>query len=278
LQFKRTLVTTVILLAIVSGLFWTPAAESQSLTTTMETFTQVVVSTASTIELTSTQTAALPWGDSSWYTASFTIVGTGDQYCGIYGNIGFSASMSQKVFGKMSSDLPISFYLMTDKAYQSWIASKRCPVNDVLIRNEDSESYNLDWTAQQDGSYDFLFLNKNVGQVRVTFAPQITYPVTQDFTIYSISSVTTVYSHTYTISLSSFNQVSLILSLIALVSAFIVVEVWRTTYRTRNSLKRPLRSHQIACPKCGWKNHMSNSFCGRCANPLTDATHFYDDE
>lgn len=275
MQSTSKLVTALLLLAIIPVLLRSQNVSSQSLTTTRETFTQMVASTVNTVTLSSTQTIHLSFNDASWYTSTFSIDGTDNQYCGVYGHMKFYATKSQRIFGALSSSLPINFYLMTEAAYQNWVASKSCPVHKPLVASADSKSYALDWTAPQDGSYEFMFLNENVAQVSVTFVPQTTQIKTESYTIYSLSSQTLISSQTFTVSLVTFDQTSLIIITPVLV-AIIAIEMWRTMRQPHGQPKRRRSSSRISCPKCGSINPRDNNFCGNCAAAISDATRVYE--
>lgn len=263
LDVQRTLLTILLLLSIIPLSFPQQGVSGQALaSTTTVTLTDVKVSTASTVQVGVTVTETLSYSDANFYPPSTIMLGIGGtNYCAYYAHLKFYAVTSQRVFGQLSANLPIYFYVMNPTQYNDWVNLKACKVSEALIRSEGTRSYSLDWSAPQDGYYYLVFLNENNNSATVSFAPQTNSVVTQDYTIYSISTETSTHMQTYRTAFVAINQTSfMLLILLGVILASIeVVRIRRSSPTTRRGR---------SCPNCGRKNPIDTNFCGNCATEL----------
>jgi hypothetical protein len=208
-----------------------------------------------------------------WITPpSFTIAGVTSQYCGIYGFFEFSATASQEVTAELTSNQPINFYVMTDAQLQDWINTNRCPVTSALVRQENIQSYDLDWSSSQDGRYAFVFLNENSASANVSFSPQTIYSAETYYTIYSLTSSTITTSH----EIPSPDKQLPVLVLICLTLGLLGLEVWRIRRPRPRRQQRKNAIPQATCPNCGFVTPETNDFCGKCGSSLADTTRVYE--
>lgn len=252
-----------IFVAMIAFLSVRREASAQSIaTTTEETLTRVTVATESTVQVGNTVTKTLSYSDADFIPPSTTMTGiSGTNYCGVYYHLKFFAVAGQRIFGQLSANLPINFYVMSSAQYTSWVNLKSCQVSDALLRREDMTTYSLDWSASQSGPYYFMFLNENDNSATVSFGPQTSSVAMQYYTIYSLSTETTTLLQTYKIALVAIDQTAsyLIILLGVAIASIELVRVRRSPPITRRLRK---------CPNCGQKNPNGTNFCGNCATTL----------
>jgi ribosomal protein L40E len=185
-------------------------------------------------------------------TPNFTLPGVaGTQYCGRVRYAKFSATAEQEVTGELTSSVPINFYLMNETQLQDWLSTHLCPVTSTLVRDENIQSYNLDWTSPQNGTYAFVFLNENYTAANVSFSPHTIYPVETYYMIYSTSTIVT--SNT----ISTFNDQLLLL----LTTIFVVIVGLEIRSRIESKTKK---SGKNFCVECGSELPLKSKFCNNC--------------
>lgn len=253
-----------------------PAQPRVSDLTITETLTQISASTMTTVGFTQAMTISLQVTPSSQggdiTPPSFTIPGTTAQYCGTYAFFEFSATASQQVTGQLGSSQLINFYLMTDAELQDWLNTNRCPVTNTLVRQETTQSFNLDWTAPQAGKYAFLFLDEESATANVSFSPQTSYPVETQYTIYSLATRTITTSH----AIHTPNEQLPILVLMCVTLGIFGLEVWRIRRSKPHKRRRDIAIPQTTCSHCRFHNPATNGYCGNCGSRLEDTTHVYE--
>lgn len=255
--------------------YMVPAQPRVSDLTLTETLTQISASTMTTVGFTQAVTISLQITPSSQggdiTPPSFTIAGTTAQYCGTYAFFEFSATASQQVTGQLGSSQLINVYLMTYAELQDWLNTNRCPVTNALVRQESTQSFNLDWTAPRAGTYAFLFLNEQSATANVSFSPQTSYPVETHYTIYSLATRTTTTSH----AIHTPNEQLPILVLICVTLGIFGLEVWRIRRSKAHKRRHDIAILQATCAHCKFLNPATNGFCGKCGASLEDTTHVY---
>ncbi|MGO9644221.1 MAG: zinc ribbon domain-containing protein [Candidatus Bathyarchaeia archaeon] len=124
--------------------------------TNYQTFTTTIVTTNHGYnQIISTMTYS-----QSLESGSFTITPTGQNSCGIYDNFPFTAQKNDVVVGTITSNVTVSFYIMTESQYQSWLTANGCPVFSAGLLEGAITSYNVSYVVPSDGKYEFLFLSR----------------------------------------------------------------------------------------------------------------------
>ena len=126
--------------------------------TSYQTFTTTFATTKFNYQ--SITTSVTTSYSNSLYSGPFTITPTGQDYCGIYDNFPFTAQKNDVVVGTIASNITVSFYVMSEAQYQSWLTANRCGVYNANLFSGAITSYNVNYVVPSDGSYEFLFLSE----------------------------------------------------------------------------------------------------------------------
>jgi ribosomal protein L40E len=250
--------------------------------TSLQTYTTTVTSasygvySAGVTYITSTQKGTL-------YSGPIPITPTESNYECIYDNLPFTVKRGDHITGQLSSNSSVSFYIMSEDQFKTWLNRRRCPVVSAWISKEGIISYEIDWTVPQDGQYEFLFLN---------FSPQKTANVEFDVSLAGSLSVTvltsTVYSSTTQMFTSTFTgtltsvstqqvqnpspvpYVWVVAAVIAAVVAIVAVALYRR--RSRPAVPSPAATSrapsEMFCRKCGAKIPRDSTFCLECGTKV----------
>src|SRR5208282_1246143 len=90
---------------------------------------------------------------------SFTIDPTGQEYGCIYYNFPFTAKKNDQLAGTITSNITITFYVMSESQFQSWFGIGRCQLNNADLFSGGIKSYNVNYVVPNDGKYECVFLN-----------------------------------------------------------------------------------------------------------------------
>jgi KaiC/GvpD/RAD55 family RecA-like ATPase len=130
-----------------------------SISAASQTFQQAGTRT-STITFVSYVTSSQP---QYIYSGSFSIEPTGTTGSCAARFHAFNASQAERITGSFSSNISVSFYVMTDSFFKSWFSQSICKVDgttdQVLARAELITSQQIGFTVRNPGTYFLLFLN-----------------------------------------------------------------------------------------------------------------------
>ncbi len=237
----RELVSSLLLLVALFALLGMPAGVGQSLTLTTIGTTQGLS--------TMFYTAA--------YTTMFVIQPTGGTYACMDQPYGpFKITKGDTISVDVTSNIPISFYIMTASDYQTWAAAPSCAIgSSVQYSREDVSKGYIDMIASSTGDYYLLLLN---------FSPTNSASVNVDYA-YISQAVTTVFVPVVTeVPVTQPVQqygLYVILLVLVLASAFLALR-----HRSSKKTGTATVAEKQALP-------ISGKFCGDCGKPIPiDAT------
>lgn len=156
--------TSALLILSVIPLLLTPPVASQS-------FTTIVSWTTVTDQLTSTQYRTLTVATSSMtgtvtrtlLDSPFTVKEASSGRCS-YQPADYTASSGERLVGKLTSENPLNFYLLSKDQFSKYQSAACGQKVDAILFVPSTTSYSLDWVAPQDGTYYFVF--ENYGSVQ----------------------------------------------------------------------------------------------------------------
>lgn len=184
---------------------------------------------------------------STYYSGPFNIPGQPpDGLCGKVG-VPLTATKGQHISGLVTSNTPITFYVIPDSVRKGWLNGAPCqgPPNGVLIAKEGVTSYAFSLDFPNDGAYWFFLLNflskpiqanfELVGPMVVTSSTTLGGSQSQSSSFSSSSAMSATVLHTTT----GAQVVGLVpsgnLGLIGIVVAVVVVSVVLVVARRRKS-------------------------------------------
>jgi hypothetical protein len=234
---SRELVSSLLLLVALLALVTMPTGVGQSLTLTTIGTTQGL----STVFYTAA------------YTTQFVIQSTGGTYaCNDQAYGPFKLTEGEALSIGVTSNTPISFYIMTASDYKTWAAAPSCAIgSSVQYSRELVTKDRIDMIAPSTGNYDLLLLN---------FSPTISASVNVDYA-YISQAVTTV-------SIPVVNEVpvtqpvqqyGLYVIILVLALALGFLALWR---RFR---KKTVATATVEAQQAG---PVSGKFCGDCGKPI----------
>jgi hypothetical protein len=164
--------TVLLVLSIIPLAFLTPGSVGQGVTTvtSLQTIT-TAVSTSSTevvtVQSTSTSTFTSYYTTTSYWNKArelthqtLSISSTeGGTYCGMYDKRSFSVNANEVISIRLTSNIPIDFFVMSYKDYTAWHAANGCPVTSALVEQYSVDSVSMNLTIPESGSYYLTFLN-----------------------------------------------------------------------------------------------------------------------
>ena len=160
----------VIIVATFAVLSSSPFARSQGLITvtslitatgpsTFTTTSSTAVVSYSPTEVTITSTSHTAPYLSLFWDEPLDIIGHGAQYgCEYYG-LPFTEPANTVVVGNWTTNYPLTFFIMTGNAYNSWVSGNGCTVTDSIFQSYTSTQVSFSVVLPQTGTYYFLFEN-----------------------------------------------------------------------------------------------------------------------
>jgi hypothetical protein len=233
----RELVSSLLLLVALLALATMPSGVGQSLTLTTIGTTQGL----STVFYTDA------------HTTQFLIQSTGGTYvCNDEAYGPFKLTAGEALSIGVTSNTPISFYIMTASDYQTWAAAPSCAIgSSVQFSRELVTKDRIDMIAPSTGNYDLLLLN---------FSPTISANVSVDYAHVS-QAVTTVFVPVVTeVPVTEPVQqygLYVIILVLVLASGFLVAR--------RLSGKKTVGTATVAAQQAV---PVSGKFCGDCGKPI----------
>jgi hypothetical protein len=152
-----------LLLLIVPLMMTVQTAESQ----TYSTVTTVITSTVTNVEL-SSATVGSTVATSTQLQPTLIFSGTiqippTHGVCGEYSVQSFTASPGTMVYGNMTANAGVNFYLLSDAAFQAWstqvVAGGVCTPSNSLVMQQNVTAYNFSATIASAGKYDIVLHN-----------------------------------------------------------------------------------------------------------------------
>lgn len=256
--------------------------------TSYQTFTTTFATTKFNYQ--SITTSVTTSYSNSLYSGPFTITPTGQDYCGIYDNFPFTAQKNDVVVGTIASNITVSFYVMSEAQYQSWLTANRCGVYNANLFSGAITSYNVNYVVPSDGSYEFLFLSEaKTYTAGITFDASLNSGASTIAAVTSYSMIEQTLMVTSTGSSSSIllqqplqNQIAsnwLYIALAILGAALLALFVslrkgskrktGTATSVTKQGESKPepqvdLKKSTMYCRKCGAKIPRDSVFCKEC--------------
>ena len=195
---------------------------------------------------------------------------------------------------RLTSNIPIDFFVMSSKDYSAWLATTKCPVTSALVEQYSVDSVSMNLTVPESGSYYFMFLNTSPDtiakiQLKADFvgvATPSSMATTTEVVIWSESTTTQAFLVTVTQVLttvrteqipSSFGQNNTIMAAVIGIVVLIAVILLVMRLRRKTAIKpesptaptpaQPLDSGPL-CRKCGAKIPAGSKFCEVCGTGL----------
>ena len=123
-------------------------------------------------------------------TTSVSVPPTYGQYACVYEYARFPMSKGAQVNSVIDSSSSIDFHFMTNAQLSAWIDDTSCDVNSALVSVQEITHYSLSFTVSDDGTYGYLFLNKdpsNPASVTFTYPTEVTSTLTVTPTLLNLA-------------------------------------------------------------------------------------------
>lgn len=296
-MLQRPVIFAVLVIVSLSSIFSIANVQSQ----TMTTFTSYE---ASTSPVTSTSVGYVTVGTAYTtspvllYSGPFTINAAGTAYGCWYEHFPFSGIGGQVLSININANRAISFYVMTENAYNKWIATNQCVMGVLtLFTREGIQSLQYNLAIPYNSTFEFLFLNFDkvnsatvefdvgyVGQsASTTMASTILALTTQTVTSQAPVTATETGVLTYSASSTELTNpptlpsltpylVVVVIAIIGIVALLYFRSGNRRAGRQQTKLsqfaktgKRKNRGGQF-CPECGAQLPIGAKFCKECGS------------
>ena len=93
--------------------------------------------------------------------------------CGTYGHYDFTMKRGEAIRGKVTSNIQIGLFIMTQSDFNAWEKAVGCDVQTALVKAPSTTSYSIDLVAPNDGIYTILLLNTSNGAAQFTIISRI---------------------------------------------------------------------------------------------------------
>jgi hypothetical protein len=276
-----------ILLAIMPMIFSISDQNTSSRTISFTaTTTESGVSTVTSTAIVTTQVFVTDVQFNTLTARSLSLSPTRGVYGCFYDSLPFSATKGQRILGSMKSNEAVSFYLLSENAFNAWVSGGKCSVENDLARQENADQYALDVVVPADGKYELLFLNfasatsARITAVVLTPSLQVASVTT---TMVANVSIPTSFTTTRQITFIGYPQdidwglrlgyAFLFLIMPVLILVLLIVAIRRRRAHGRKeppALKQPEATapSPVFCGECGAKLASSVKFCTKCGSPV----------
>jgi len=178
LPSRKTSVWFLVLAVFPLVILETSGSFDSSLALTTITTVEVMTTKLTTTRTDYWQTSYQTLHTLALYSGSIDISGTYDGYGCIYRSLPFNASKGYEISGRLTSNIEISFYLLTASNFGKWLKSGvGCTrVTSPLLKSEGVVLSSFKYVSPNDNDYVFLFLNFYATDAHVEFEAGIPLP------------------------------------------------------------------------------------------------------
>jgi hypothetical protein len=196
-------------------------------------------------------------------TDSLSVPPTYGQYACVYQYLTFQLSKDSQVESVIDSSGPVDFAFMTNAQLEAWIQNESCDVNSALVNVQEITHYALSYTVANDGTYGYLFLNKDESSsasVTYSYPTQVTHTLTVTPSLLDLATGGT----------GMLIIVAVAIVIVALTAYFVGVRRGRTPATMAQPqpelVTQPAAGHPGVkfCANCGAKLPAVAQFCNSC--------------